>query len=264
MRAACVELTNLFGLGDERHLRPLASDDGPVLWPVDRADDGARVGRARLPRARRVPRLPRATRPTATACGATTAAAYDRDAARAQAGAEHAREFVAHVSRRVRSVASACSRSTPSCSVTGGTKASWWLEAVLDEATRQGLKLTTLDDALERHEPSAPSPVLPVGSWGEGGDLRTWSGPRGRRARLGGADGRAALLARRSHPPASGACASCWRCNRATGRFSSRARPPATTRSSAPAGTSLPSIVRWPRATTALEPALRGLAPDLG
>ena len=28
-----------------------------------------------------------------------------------------------------------------------------WLAAVLDECSRQGLALTTLDDALERHEP---------------------------------------------------------------------------------------------------------------
>jgi 1,4-alpha-glucan branching enzyme len=49
---------------------------------------------------------------------------------------------------------------------------------VLDEAQRQGLALTTLDDALERHEPTALGRQrLPVTSWGEGGDLRTWSGP---------------------------------------------------------------------------------------
>ena len=31
-----------------------------------------------------------------------------------------------------------------------------WLRAVLAEAARQGLPLTTLDDALERHEPGPP------------------------------------------------------------------------------------------------------------
>src|ERR1700737_4586356 len=36
VRATCVELTEVFGLGDDRHLRPLATDDGPVLWPIDR------------------------------------------------------------------------------------------------------------------------------------------------------------------------------------------------------------------------------------
>ena len=36
VRSACVELTGNFGLGDVRHLRPLVTDEGPVLWPVDR------------------------------------------------------------------------------------------------------------------------------------------------------------------------------------------------------------------------------------
>ena len=52
-----------------------------------------------------------------------------------------------------------------------------WLDALLDEAARQGLRLTTLDDALERHEPVPAPPELGVSSWGEGCDLRTWSGP---------------------------------------------------------------------------------------
>ncbi len=37
VRAACVELTNALGLGSERHLNPIRSADGPVLWPIDRA-----------------------------------------------------------------------------------------------------------------------------------------------------------------------------------------------------------------------------------
>ena len=36
VRSTCVELTRRFGLGDPRHLRPLATDAGPVLWPIDR------------------------------------------------------------------------------------------------------------------------------------------------------------------------------------------------------------------------------------
>jgi 1,4-alpha-glucan branching enzyme len=52
-----------------------------------------------------------------------------------------------------------------------------WLAAVIEESARQGLALTTLDDALARHEPVPAPPDLPVTSWGDGGDLRTWSGP---------------------------------------------------------------------------------------
>jgi 1,4-alpha-glucan branching enzyme len=52
-----------------------------------------------------------------------------------------------------------------------------WLEAVIDESARQRLALTTLDDAVERHEPTPAPSDLPVSTWGEGRDLRTWSGP---------------------------------------------------------------------------------------
>ena len=52
-----------------------------------------------------------------------------------------------------------------------------WLAAVVDEAARQGLALTRLDDALERHGTVPAPPDLGVSSWGEGGDLRTWSSP---------------------------------------------------------------------------------------
>ena len=37
VRAVCVELTDALGLGSERHLQPMRSADGPVLWPIDRA-----------------------------------------------------------------------------------------------------------------------------------------------------------------------------------------------------------------------------------
>jgi 1,4-alpha-glucan branching enzyme len=53
----------------------------------------------------------------------------------------------------------------------------WWLEAVLDEAAAQGLALARLDEALERHEPAAAPPELPVTSWGSPRDLTTWSAP---------------------------------------------------------------------------------------
>ena len=107
---------------------------------------------------------------------------------------------------------------------------------VIEEAARQGLPLTTLDDALARAEP-VPAPAdLAASSWGEGGDLRTWSGPevadlawQARRAEL-------ALLGPGSRPPI-GRCASCWRCRAATGPSSPTAGPPGTTRASGRAGT---------------------------
>jgi Glycosyl hydrolase family 57 len=37
VHATCVDLTDVFGPGDARHLRPLASEAGPLLVPIDRA-----------------------------------------------------------------------------------------------------------------------------------------------------------------------------------------------------------------------------------
>jgi 1,4-alpha-glucan branching enzyme len=51
-----------------------------------------------------------------------------------------------------------------------------WLGAVMDEAECAGLHMTTLDDALNHHEPAPSPPEIRVTSWGEGCDLRTWSG----------------------------------------------------------------------------------------
>ena len=42
----------------------------------------------------------------------------------------------------------------------------WWLQAVFDEAAKQGLALARLDEALARHEPAPAPPDLPVTTWG--------------------------------------------------------------------------------------------------
>jgi 1,4-alpha-glucan branching enzyme len=88
-----------------------------------------------------------------------------------------AEDFVARVSERVRD-GGICV-----CAVDTELLGHWWYEgaqwlgAVVEEAQRQGLAMTTLDDALERHEP-APAPAeLGVTTWGDGCDLSTWSGP---------------------------------------------------------------------------------------
>jgi 1,4-alpha-glucan branching enzyme len=101
---------------------------------------------------------------------------YNREAALTLA-AEHARDFVARAIERVRS-GGVCV-----CALDTELLGHWWYEgvawlaAVVDEAARQGLALTRLDDALERHATAPAPPDLGVSSWGEGGDLRTWSGP---------------------------------------------------------------------------------------
>jgi 1,4-alpha-glucan branching enzyme len=54
-----------------------------------------------------------------------------------------------------------------------------WLTAVVEECARQGLALVRLDDALERHEPAPVEDAQEWGAttWGQGGDLSTWSAP---------------------------------------------------------------------------------------
>jgi 1,4-alpha-glucan branching enzyme len=49
----------------------------------------------------------------------------------------------------------------------------------VQECSRQGLELLRLDDALERHEPAAlgGGEDWEASSWGQHGDLSTWSGP---------------------------------------------------------------------------------------
>jgi 1,4-alpha-glucan branching enzyme len=175
VRSTCVELTSVFGIGDVRHLGPVMTSDGLVLWPLDREIVSRVWGERGYPAAgayrdyhRRTTHHHRAWR--------NDGRPYDFLQARALAE-EHAREFVSQVSDRVRA-GGVCV-----CALDTEFLGHWWYEgvhwlrAVLEESARQGLRLTTLDDALDRHEP-APAPAqLPTSSWGTGGDLRTWSGP---------------------------------------------------------------------------------------
>ena len=168
VRQTCVELPGA-------QLRPLQTDEGPVLWPIDREtidlvwgptgypSDGAYRDHHRLtPRHHRV--------------WANDGGAYDFARAHARTR-DHARDFVERVRTRAQG-GGVCV-----CAVDTELLGHWWYEgvhwlgAVLDEADRQGLSLTTLDDTLDRHEPASAPGELRVSSWGEGRDLRTWSTP---------------------------------------------------------------------------------------
>ncbi len=147
-----------------------------MLWPVDRATM-ALVWHARLSGARRLSRLPpphrapppgarqrrRAVRPPGRRCVRTRADAAD---------------FVGRVRERV--------AAGGTCVVALDTEllGHWWYEGVAwlaggDRCRRAGrAALTTLDDALERAAiRSRRRPGCRRRTWGEGGDLRTWSGP---------------------------------------------------------------------------------------
>ncbi|MGB9183160.1 MAG: hypothetical protein WCB67_03775, partial [Solirubrobacteraceae bacterium] len=156
VRAVCVELTNRLGLGDSRHLHPLASEAGPVLWPIDRATIARVWGQDGYP----------ARAPYRNYHGYTTfrhrawrndGGPYDRAAAQAQVQRD-AEEFVVAVGERVRG-GGLCV-----CALDTELLGHWWYEgvdwlaAVIAAAERHRLALTTLDAGLERHTPaSAPS-----------------------------------------------------------------------------------------------------------
>jgi 1,4-alpha-glucan branching enzyme len=175
VRSTCVELTGALGLGDARQLRPIATDDGPALWAIDRqtialawSENGYPASPAYRDYHRLTPRHHR--------LWSNDGNAYDHDRALEQAAAD-ARDFVARTRRRV------ADGGVCVCALDTELLGHWWYEgvdwlaAVLEQSRRQGLALTTLDDALERHSPQSPPGERGVTSWGAGGDLRTWSAP---------------------------------------------------------------------------------------
>jgi 1,4-alpha-glucan branching enzyme len=175
IRCVCVELTNVLGLGDPRNLRPLITDDGPLLWPIDRDTIALVWSESGYPGKSPYRDSHRLTTHRHHAWR-NDGAPYDPAAARVQAAAD-AGDFVSRVRARV--------ADGGVCVVALDTEllghwwyeGVWWLGAVIDESARQGLALTTLDEAGARHPPAAAPADLPASTWGAGGDLRTWSGP---------------------------------------------------------------------------------------
>ncbi len=176
VRHTCVELTRIYGLGDERHLGPIATEAGPVLWPIDRATISLVWSERGYPSAGVYRNYHRRTEHDHR-IWANDGRPYDHAAA-LRLAAEQARDFVRRVLARV-GAGGVCV-----CALDTELLGHWWYEgvhwlvAVVEEAARQGLRLATLDDALEQHEPARTTGDLPASSWGEGEDLRTWSGPQ--------------------------------------------------------------------------------------
>ncbi|MCW2969278.1 MAG: glycoside hydrolase family 57 [Solirubrobacterales bacterium] len=188
--AACVELTGCFGLGSNEHLAPLASDSGLTLVPIDRrtislvwSDDGYPASPVYRDYHHHTVHH---HNPWDNGGGA-----YDHPRALAQARA-HAADFVARTIGRLRGAHESTGTALPGgglvvCALDTELLGHWWyeglawLEAVVEECSRQGLELLRLDDALARGQPvaAADRADLPMeaSSWGRGGDLSTWSGP---------------------------------------------------------------------------------------
>jgi 1,4-alpha-glucan branching enzyme len=170
--AFCVDQTRVAGFD---HLRPVATEAGPVAVPIDWAtveliwnERAGYPGNAayRDYHHRTVHDL----RPWNNGGGP-----YDPAAAAALAR-EHARYFVERVSRRAEGGGLVC------CALDTELLGHWWYEgpqwlsAVLEEAPRAGLRLVTVSEALERLEP-VPAPLAPS-TWGAGKDLSTWDSPQ--------------------------------------------------------------------------------------
>jgi 1,4-alpha-glucan branching enzyme len=175
VHATCVDLTDVLGRGAPEHLRPLRSEDGPVLAPVDRAIMELVWSDSGYPAHATYRDYHHHTihhhRPWSNGGGA-----YDREAARALAR-EHAADFVSRVRERLAGGGLCVCALDTELLGHWWHEGPWWLDAVLEEAASQGLALAPLDDALERHEPVAAPPGLPVTTWGSPRDLATWSGP---------------------------------------------------------------------------------------
>jgi 1,4-alpha-glucan branching enzyme len=214
VQATCVELTRRFELGAREHLRPLRCDSGLVLFGIDRAtislvwsDTGYPADGAYRDYHRHTEHHHNPWR--------NDGGAYDHEQALARAR-EHAADFVARTRERLRRDGEGLpGGGLAVCALDTELLGHWWYEglhwltAVIEECSRQGLELVRLDEALDRFEPApvgdetalfkgdamsavssgdeSPPMVgsaVPDGrtaweasSWGENGDLSTWSGP---------------------------------------------------------------------------------------
>ena len=180
VRATCVDLTDVHGMGSRKHLTPVRSEAGVVLVPLDRqtielvwSHDGypADGGYRDYHRRTRMDHRPWSV--DGTPYDAERAAALVR---------EHAVDFVARVLVRLREASDPDALVV--CAIDTELLGHWWYEgpawlrAVTEECARQELPLVHLDDALAAREDFAEAPAaLPVTTWGTPRDLTTWSGP---------------------------------------------------------------------------------------
>jgi 1,4-alpha-glucan branching enzyme len=184
VHATCVELSSRLGVGAREHLRPLIGDSGVVLAPIDRATIALVWSDAGYPAHGHYRDYHRHTihhhQPWANDGGA-----YNHERALALAR-EHAADFVSRTRERLRRDGEGLpGGGLAVCALDTELLGHWWYEgltwlgAVVEECARQELELVRLDDALERHEPAPlePGQMWEASTWGQDGDLSTWSGP---------------------------------------------------------------------------------------
>jgi len=184
VHAVCVELTSALGLGADEHLRTYAGPGGIVLVPIDRETMSLVWSAAGYPASGAYRDYHHHTLHHHNPW-ANDGSGYDHTLALGLAK-RHAADFVARTKSRLeRARASAAGATLAVCALDTELLGHWWYEGtawlreVVDECARQDLELVRLDDALERAEPSGNAAWeggAPC-SWGDGGDLSTWSGP---------------------------------------------------------------------------------------
>jgi 1,4-alpha-glucan branching enzyme len=185
VHATCVELTKCFGLGAREHLQPLIGEDGVTLVPIDRETMTLVWSDAGYPANGFYRDYHHHTVHHHTPWG-NDGEAYDHERAVALAS-EHAADFVSRTRERLRrDGAGLPGGGLAVCALDTELLGHWWyegitwLEAIVRECARQGLELVRLDDALERLEPARleDGEVSEASSWGDDGNLSTWSGPQ--------------------------------------------------------------------------------------
>jgi 1,4-alpha-glucan branching enzyme len=178
VRAFCVDQTAEDG--DLDQLEPAATGSGAVAVPIDWRTISLVWDERGLPADRSYrdyhAQSPNGLRPYANGGGPYLPAAASERAR------EHAREFVVRVLERLdRYRAERARAGLLVFALDTELLGHWWYEgpqflaAVVDEARAAGLALATLPEALERH-PARERP-LRDSSWGRGKDLATWDSP---------------------------------------------------------------------------------------
>ena len=171
VRAFCVDQTGVDGFD---HLRPVATEPGPVAVPIDWQTVelvwNEKDGYPAHPLYRNYwGRTVHDLKPWNNA-----GQPYDHEAALALAR-EHARDFVSRVAARLEGGGLLC------CALDTELLGHWWYEgqawlrAVLDESDAQGVSLVTMSEGIELVEPLARE--LSASTWGHGKDFTTWDAP---------------------------------------------------------------------------------------